>query len=236
MQNNGELLACSFISGKANSWYNWSNFWVVWFYLWCHARISLHDFEIGDFVPFIHLFYQPLSVRGWTSAFLLAVHGLCGVILSHFLPRWLRTGWQSVISQGKIPWDTPPWPGVEPGPRRGQTVSYHDWPLYPHQWLYHVPMSLAAMISRTEVHAILTASLSAVSLVIFFSVDKESEFSTEIGGTVKDWAEVEKCQRMVASAGLRYWGEAAAAAKNRPNWKKLGESVVETLCGTRHSA
>jgi len=36
--------------------------------------------------------------------------------------------------------------------------------------------------------------------------------------------------------GLRSWGEAAAAAKNRTNWKKLGESVVETLCGTRHSA
>ena len=29
----------------------------------------------------------------------------CGFVegrLSHFLPRWLRTGWQSVISQGKI--------------------------------------------------------------------------------------------------------------------------------------
>jgi len=40
----------------------------------------------------------------------------------------------------------------------------------------------------------------------------------------------------MASAGLRSWGEAAAAAKSRTNWKKLGESVVETLCGTRHSA
>jgi len=51
-------------------------------------------------------FYQPSSVHGWTSAFLLAVHRLCGVIegrLSHFLPPWLRTGWQSAISQGKIP-------------------------------------------------------------------------------------------------------------------------------------
>jgi len=54
----------------------------------------------------LFFFYQPSSVRGWTSAFLLAVHRLCGVIegrLSHFLPRWLKTGWQSVISQGKIP-------------------------------------------------------------------------------------------------------------------------------------
>jgi len=42
--------------------------------------------------------------------------------------------------------------------------------------------------------------------------------------------------RKMASAGLRSWGDAAAAAKNRINWKKLGESVVETLCGTCHSA
>ena len=72
-------------------------------------------------------FYQPSSVREWNLAFLLAVHRLCGAIegrLSHFLPRWLRTGWQSVISQGKIPWNTPPWLGIEPGPQEGQTVSY----------------------------------------------------------------------------------------------------------------
>jgi len=97
-------------------------------------------------------FYQPLSVHGWTSAFLLAVHSLCGVIegrLSHFLPRWLRTGWQSAISQGKIPWNAPPWLGIEPGPRGGQTVSYptelswltrtkpwsSQWPNIPSVWI-----------------------------------------------------------------------------------------------------
>jgi len=49
--------------------------------------------------------FQPLSVHGWTSAFVLDVHRLCSAIearLSHFQPRWLRAGWQSVISQGKI--------------------------------------------------------------------------------------------------------------------------------------
>jgi len=49
---------------------------------------------------------QPLSVHGWTLIFLLDFHRLCGVIegrLSHFLPRWLRTGWQSAINQEKIP-------------------------------------------------------------------------------------------------------------------------------------
>ena len=51
-------------------------------------------------------FHQPLSVHGWTSAFLLDaqfVWRYWGGGLSPFLPRWLRTGWQSVISQEKIP-------------------------------------------------------------------------------------------------------------------------------------
>ena len=77
---------------------------------------------MGDFLMVNNIesffFHQPSSVHGWTSAFLLAVHRLCGVIegrLSHFLPRWLRTGWQSAISQGKIPWNTPPWLGIFQG-------------------------------------------------------------------------------------------------------------------------
>jgi len=68
-----------------------------------------------------------LPVRGWTSAFLLDVHGLCSAIegrLSHRLPRWLRTGWQRVISQGKLPRTTPPRPRIEPEPQGGQTVGY----------------------------------------------------------------------------------------------------------------
>jgi len=85
------------------------------------------------FFPF---FFQPSwsSIHGWTLAFLLTVHRLCGVIggrLSHFLPRWLRTGWQSVICQGNIPWNTPPWLGIESGPQGGQTVNYPtelSWP------------------------------------------------------------------------------------------------------------
>ena len=91
----------------------------VWFFI---HPLSVHK----AFKSFI-FFYQPLSVRGWTSAFLLDFHRLCGAIegrLSHFLPHWLRTGWQSMTSQGIIPWNTPPWLGIEPGPRGGQTVSY----------------------------------------------------------------------------------------------------------------
>jgi len=80
---------------------------------WVHG--SLHssetaskEHEIGRPIlsTFFLPFFQPLPVHGWTSASLLAVHRLCGVIegrLSHFLPRWLRTGWQSAISQGFNP-------------------------------------------------------------------------------------------------------------------------------------
>ena len=68
---------------------------------------------------FLFLFFiQPSCVRGLTSAFLLDVLGFCGATegrLGHFLLPWLRLGWQSVTNQGKIPWNTPPWRGIEPG-------------------------------------------------------------------------------------------------------------------------
>ena len=41
-----------------------------------------------------------------------------------FLPRWLRAGCQSVISQGEILKYTTLWLGVKPEPQGGQTVSY----------------------------------------------------------------------------------------------------------------
>jgi len=66
---------------------------------------------------FLFFLFQPSSV--WTSAFRLPVRRLHGVIegrLSHFLPCWLRTGRQSVISQIKIPWNISPWLGIGPGP------------------------------------------------------------------------------------------------------------------------
>jgi len=72
-------------------------------------------------------FFQLSSDHSWTSVILLNVHRLYGVIegrLSHFMPHWLRTGWQSVIGQGEIPWNTTSWLGIEPGSRRGQTVRY----------------------------------------------------------------------------------------------------------------
>ena len=56
---------------------------------------------------------QPLPVGGWTLAFILNFHRLCCAIegrLNHFQPRWPRTGWQP----GKIPWNTPSRPEIEP--------------------------------------------------------------------------------------------------------------------------
>ena len=70
----------------------------------------------------MHLQLFPSPLRGWTSAFLLAIHRLCGAIegrLSHLLPRWLKTCWRSVISQGKIPWNTPTY-GWELSPGHGE--------------------------------------------------------------------------------------------------------------------
>ena len=70
-------------------------------------------------------FLSAFSIRDWTSAFLLNIHRLCSAIeglLSYLLPRWLRTGWQSVTSQGKILRHVHP--GIELRPQRGQTVRY----------------------------------------------------------------------------------------------------------------
>ena len=93
----------------------------IWLPVWVPFCFSPSVDSNGYFT-----FSHHLSMVG-LSAFRLAVHRLCGFVegrLSHFLPRWLRTGWQSVISQGKIPWNTPPCLGIEPGPQGGQTVSY----------------------------------------------------------------------------------------------------------------
>jgi len=46
----------------------------------------------------------------------------------YFLPHWLRTGWQSAISQGKTPRTTLSWQGIEPEPQGGQTVRYINFP------------------------------------------------------------------------------------------------------------
>ena len=76
---------------------------------------------------YIFSLFHPLSVRDWTSTFLLAAHRLCGAIeewMSHFQTIRLRAGWQTVISLGNIPWYTPPRPGIKPRSWREQTLTY----------------------------------------------------------------------------------------------------------------
>ena len=76
---------------------------------------------------YLYYHFLPSAIICPWLDFGLPLHRLCGVIerrLSRFLPRWLRTGWQSAISQGKIPWNTSGWLGIESGPRGGQTVRY----------------------------------------------------------------------------------------------------------------
>ena len=72
-------------------------------------------------------------------SFLLDIHRLWGVIeggrLSHFLPRWLRAGWQRVISQGIIP----PRLGIQPELRRGQAVRYIRSPIVLYTKVIYLP-------------------------------------------------------------------------------------------------
>lgn len=98
----------------------------------------------------VHWLGPPLFFLGWSEAKLAiwcdkeipAIEGELSSDLvfyfNHFLSMvglgWLRMGWQGVTSQEKIPWNTPPCPGIEPGPRRGLwdtfilSLKYHDWP------------------------------------------------------------------------------------------------------------
>ena len=73
---------------------------------WFDCRLSLGLFKSST-ISYITIHTCVYSKQHRHSVVgLLAVHRLCGVIegrLSHFLPRWLRTGWQSAISQGKNP-------------------------------------------------------------------------------------------------------------------------------------
>ena len=95
----------------------------------CHTRFPLVKLSISLSHHLSSIIYRLSSIHGWTSAFLLTVRRLCGVVqgrLSLFLPPWFTTGWQSVIRQGEIPWNTPPWLGIEPG--RTDSERFH-WPI-----------------------------------------------------------------------------------------------------------
>jgi len=97
------------------------------FWLYRHKSLPIE-------VRMVFFVNQPLSVRGWTSAFLLDIHRLCGIIegrLSHFLPRWLRRIWRSVISQAKSLEIFCHGRELNPCHREDRQwaipLSYHDW-------------------------------------------------------------------------------------------------------------
>jgi len=53
----------------------------------------------------LQVFFQPLSVHGWTFAFLLDLYSLRGAIegrLNHFLPCWLRKRVTSYICKRDV--------------------------------------------------------------------------------------------------------------------------------------
>jgi len=84
--------------------------------------------------------FSCLSDYGKTSAFLLYVHMFllyvhmwCRVVIGRDWAIFGHAGTGRVgrITQGKIPWNIPPWLGIEPGPRRGQTVRCIHSPIEP---------------------------------------------------------------------------------------------------------
>jgi len=121
---------------------------------------------------------KPLSLCGWTSAFLLVVHRLCGAIegrLSHFLPHRLWTGWQSVISQEKSPRNVPPWPGIEPGPDC-EIHSFSHWAIMTratkradseiHSFSHWAIMTRATERADSEIHSFSHWAIATDSLVL----------------------------------------------------------------------
>jgi len=57
----------------------------------------------------------------WVSVTIVVLrYWMISPVNNFVIPRRTRC----VISQGKIPWNTPPWLGIEPGPWGGQTASY----------------------------------------------------------------------------------------------------------------
>ena len=96
----------------------------------CNPSLSSTE-NIGSLFYLLYSSHCLSMVGLWPS---FCVHSFCGVMegrLTHSLPRWLRTDWQSMISRGKISWNTQPRPGIEPGACRRLI------------WYIHSPTELA---------------------------------------------------------------------------------------------
>jgi len=75
------------------------------------------------------------------------------------LPRWLRTGWKSVISQGKIPWNTAPCLGIgDPGHREDRQWDSFILPLSYRDGLAYSLYSLIKSSTQALGHPVNSAS------------------------------------------------------------------------------
>jgi len=88
-----------------------------------HIKIGLLWWQalVKPFVPLGLCISHGLSMVGLRPS----SYWVCGTI-DERLSHWVRTGWQSVISQRKIPCNTPPRPGIEPGPD-SDIYSFSHW-------------------------------------------------------------------------------------------------------------
>jgi len=131
-----------------------------------HLTSNRHSGEHTSHIKTVFFLYQPLS---WTSAFLLAVHRLCGVIVP-----FSATLAQDVLAEcdqpGKIPLkfsavESKPWNrsrGIEPGPRGGQTVSYPtelSWLTQKHSYITLILHEIQMQWSRYALFPIYILSL-----------------------------------------------------------------------------
>jgi len=92
-------------------------YWVV--RLLRHDGLTMWYMHLFPWCPQMVVVYPSFSkMTRWYSV----IEGR----LDRFLPHWLRAGWQSVVSQGEIPWNTPPWPGIEQWATFDLPLSYHD--------------------------------------------------------------------------------------------------------------
>ena len=101
--------SCQMLDDSGTIAWNWEEI----LYKWMVTCLHLHDNDVISGQFFLFVLLQSSSGHGWIKPSSLMSTG-CVVPLRHFLPRWLRMGWQSLISQGKIPWNSPPWLGIEP--------------------------------------------------------------------------------------------------------------------------
>ena len=93
------------------------------------SNIPLPPF--GSFLGMSYINTRCLSDKGMNPFPILGLPPRCPQVvwclwgeIEPFSATLAQDGLAECDQSGKIPWNTPPWLGIEPGPRGGQTVSY----------------------------------------------------------------------------------------------------------------